>query len=237
MADGSPNQPRGRASDLGVRAASAVVMIAATALAFWAGGWVFVAFLSLLAAVLLWEWTGLVAKLAAGLFSRLVLLVVGIAYIGLAFFGFASAAMPLGMLGPVSVEGVVPFIAAIIATDIGAYFTGRFVGGPKLAPRISPNKTWAGLIGGMVASAVVFELAIWLFFGVHMFVQAFAVGALVALVAQAGDLLESGLKRRADIKDSSNLIPGHGGFLDRLDGFLAVFAAVAILVLIRAATW
>lgn len=113
------------------------------------------------------------------------------------------------------------------ATDIGAYFAGRAIGGPKLAPRLSPNKTWAGLIGGAAAAAAIGVLLAWqgrmgLFYWV-------AAGPL-AVVAQMGDLFESWLKRRSGVKDSGRLLPGHGGVLDRLDGLVPVAVLVAAAV-------
>jgi phosphatidate cytidylyltransferase len=110
---------------------------------------------------------------------------------------------------------------AIWATDIGAYAAGRSIGGPKLAPRISPGKTWAGLLGGMAGAALCGGLLA-LAFGAG-FMLAASVGAGIAVVSQLGDLFESALKRRAGVKDSGHLIPGHGGLLDRIDGL--VFAA------------
>lgn len=114
------------------------------------------------------------------------------------------------------------------ATDIGAYFAGRAIGGPKLAPTISPNKTIAGLVGGM-ASAAALGWA-WADF-TNMPELLHWVGAPLAAAAQAGDLFESWMKRRAGVKDSGTLLPGHGGFLDRLDGLapVAVLTAAAML--------
>jgi phosphatidate cytidylyltransferase len=118
--------------------------------------------------------------------------------------------------------------ALVWATDTGAYLAGRLIGGPKLAPTISPNKTWAGLGGGVAAAALVGLAAYWLLPAGNSPWLAAISGAL-ALVEQAGDLFESAAKRQAGVKDSSNLIPGHGGALDRLDGLLAVSVAVAII--------
>jgi phosphatidate cytidylyltransferase len=122
-------------------------------------------------------------------------------------------------------------IGIVWATDTAAYFAGRPIGGPKLAPRISPNKTWAGLAGGVLASAaigVVFALSTsiltpWL---------VVFISAGMAVVEQAGDLFESWVKRRFGVKDSGTLIPGHGGVLDRVDGLLAVATSVAILTML-----
>lgn len=122
-------------------------------------------------------------------------------------------------------------LIAIWATDIGAYAAGRSIGGPKLAPRISPKKTWAGLIGGMASSAL-FGWLVALAFGTARPDIALAVGAAVAVVGQAGDLFESAVKRRYNVKDSGQLIPGHGGILDRIDGLLA---AAPVLALFHAA--
>jgi phosphatidate cytidylyltransferase len=118
------------------------------------------------------------------------------------------------------------------ATDIFAYAAGRTIGGPKLAPRISPNKTWAGLGGGMIgAAAVGWLIASWFDLG-----SPFSwIGGLMGLLAQGGDLYESWLKRRAGVKDSGTILPGHGGALDRLDGLLPV--AVASLLILMAGLW
>lgn len=117
------------------------------------------------------------------------------------------------------------------ATDIFAYFAGRSIGGPKLAPRVSPNKTWAGLIGGIAGAAVVGAVAAWQF-GLAEDLPVFLwLGAPLAILAQLGDLYESREKRRHGVKDSGALIPGHGGVLDRLDGLLPV-ALATLLVLI-----
>lgn len=113
------------------------------------------------------------------------------------------------------------------ATDIFAYFAGRSIGGPKLAPRISPNKTWAGLGGGFVGAAVIGALAAWYF---NLGAPFLYVGGLMGLIAQAGDLYESWLKRRAGVKDSGTILPGHGGALDRLDGLLPVILATFLIL-------
>lgn len=120
--------------------------------------------------------------------------------------------------------------AMVWATDIGAYAFGRGIGGPKLAPRISPNKTWAGLLGGMACSAAVGAAlaGFGVLPGAGVALSAFF-GAALAVVAQAGDLFESAVKRRVGAKDSSRLIPGHGGLLDRVDGVMTA-APVALWV-------
>lgn len=122
-------------------------------------------------------------------------------------------------------------IGAIWVTDIAAFAVGRLVGGVRLAPRISPNKTWSGLIGA-VAVAAVWGLAFALWAGAQTPWLLCLLGACAAIFAQAGDLGISWVKRRFGVKDASNLIPGHGGVLDRLDGML--IAAPALVALIMA---
>ena len=121
-------------------------------------------------------------------------------------------------------------MSSVWATDIGAYFAGRAIGGPKLAPTISPSKTWAGLGGGVLAALLV-GLLLYQNLGLHIGF-ALACGPL-AVLAQLGDLFESGLKRAAGVKDSGNLIPGHGGVLDRIDGLVPVSLAAALLVAVQ----
>nr|WP_279590151.1 phosphatidate cytidylyltransferase [Rhizomicrobium palustre] len=116
------------------------------------------------------------------------------------------------------------------ATDTGALLFGRFLGGPKLAPVLSPNKTWSGALGGMAAAAVVEAIFILIMGGNPLYGAIFGVG--VAVVAHFGDLFESWVKRRFHVKDSGSMIPGHGGVLDRIDSTLATLVAVAVLVLV-----
>lgn len=128
-----------------------------------------------------------------------------------------------------SVSLLLFLLAVIWATDIGAYFTGKQLGGPKLAPGISPGKTWSGLLGGILSAVAIGCLLAWFFPFPQHFLQAAWISTLLAIVAQAGDLFESWMKRQAGMKDSSNLIPGHGGMLDRVDGF--TFSAPLLVVL------
>ncbi|HEX8579343.1 MAG TPA: phosphatidate cytidylyltransferase [Allosphingosinicella sp.] len=115
------------------------------------------------------------------------------------------------------------------STDIFAYFAGRSVGGPKLAPKISPNKTWSGLFGGMLGAAVVGGLAAY-FFGLDLLFM--VAGAPMGILAQLGDLYESKVKRRLGVKDSGSILPGHGGVLDRVDGLLPVAIATILLLIL-----
>jgi phosphatidate cytidylyltransferase len=132
--------------------------------------------------------------------------------------------------------GLLWMFAVVWATDIAAYFTGRTFGGPKLCPPISPKKTWSGFIGGVVAAALAGFLVAWVGqrYGVKLPLGLFGVAILsiiASVASQIGDLGESALKRHCGVKDSSHLIPGHGGVMDRLDGFWAVCLIVAALLL------
>jgi phosphatidate cytidylyltransferase len=147
-------------------------------------------------------------------------LLIGTAYIGIGCLAFLWLRTV-----PADARDLVFWVLAVVwATDIGAYFAGRGIGGPKLAPRISPNKTWAGLIGGALAAGLVGVVAAGLIGRDTLLLV--AGGMVLAVIAQGGDLLESWCKRRFGVKDSSHIIPGHGGILDRVDGLLAVLPVV-----------
>ncbi len=118
--------------------------------------------------------------------------------------------------------------AVIWSTDIFAFFSGKTFGGPKLAPEISPNKTWTGLAGGIVASMIIGFISAFMFRGGIFFFVFFSI--VLAIVEQASDLLESKFKRTFGVKDSGNIIPGHGGILDRLDGMMLTAPFVLFLV-------
>ncbi|MCC2662263.1 MAG: phosphatidate cytidylyltransferase [Geminicoccaceae bacterium] len=148
----------------------------------------------------------------------------GVGYIGLP----ALALLWLRALPELGFAVLLWLLIVVWTTDTAAYFAGRAIGGPRLAPAISPSKTWAGLGGGMVGAALTGALAAWLL-GSGRLLQAAGLGALLAVVAQLGDLFESGFKRAAGVKDSGALIPGHGGLLDRIDGLLFAAPALALV--------
>ena len=127
---------------------------------------------------------------------------------------------------------IILLFGVVWATDVMAYFAGRAIAGPKLWPAVSPKKTWSGAIGGAAAGVVVGSWITWLA-GLGNLATLAAVWAVLALAAEAGDLLESALKRRFGAKDASGLIPGHGGLMDRLDGFLAAVVAAMLLGVMR----
>ena len=133
-------------------------------------------------------------------------------------------------------ETIIWIMLCIWATDTGAYVVGRAAGGAKLAPRISPSKTWSGLIGGMAWAAVA-SAATGYAFGLGETIHLAVIGAALAVVGQIGDLVESAAKRSAGVKDSGTLIPGHGGLLDRVDGLIAVLVVVALVRLTVRGAW
>lgn len=207
--------------DLGVRTASGIVMVVIAVAALWAGGWIFGALALLAAAAMLWEWHGITAKMPVSDGGRIGWLTSGLVYIGL---GVTAVYMIRETLG---FQGALWLMATVWATDTGAYAAGRTIGGPKIAPWISPSKTWAGLFGGMISAGLVsWLIGRWIDSDSGLFL----LGAPMALLAQAGDFFESWMKRRAGVKDSSALIPGHGGVLDRLDGLLPVAIIIGAIV-------
>ncbi|MCC6469298.1 MAG: phosphatidate cytidylyltransferase [Alphaproteobacteria bacterium] len=150
---------------------------------------------------------------------------------GLAYIALPCASMVWLRELPAGLDLVVWLMVTVWGTDIVAYAVGRGVGGPRLAPRVSPGKTWSGLIGGMLGAGTLSALlCVWHGLGAGTAAQGFAAGMVLAVVAQGGDLFESALKRRYGRKDSGRLIPGHGGVLDRLDGMLAAAPVMAALV-------
>lgn len=196
-------------TDLGVRTATAALLVAIALLAVVQGGTIFAVFVALVATVMFYEWSRLVRGWG----------------LGWQVAGFVYALLPalaLLWLRERDAQGLELLVWVLIitwATDIGAYFAGRSFGKRKLAPAISPNKTVEGLIGGIAAAA--------LFGGLWVFLTGlggalYLAAPLFAVLAQAGDLFESWMKRRAGVKDSGTWLPGHGGLLDRLDGMVPV---------------
>jgi phosphatidate cytidylyltransferase len=150
-------------------------------------------------------------------------------------FCYAAAAQLASVL--VRFDAVAGFAALIMVllvvwvTDIGGYFAGRGIGGPKLWPRVSPKKTWAGAFGGFVASLAV--AGVMASSGLGRMAPLLLLGAVLSVSSQLGDLFESAVKRRFGVKDSSHIIPGHGGLLDRLDGFVAAIVLAALIGTLR----
>ena len=150
----------------------------------------------------------------------------GVLYVGLGYCALLRLRQGTAVTG---MQDVLFVLFVVWANDVGAYAAGRLFGGPKMAPRLSPGKTWSGASGGLLAGAAAgFAVSAWFGANTAGQYQAEAVAVVLAVCAQAGDLLESALKRQSGKKDSSKLIPGHGGVLDRVDGLLAAASAAAI---------
>jgi phosphatidate cytidylyltransferase len=257
MAGSDVQRPAGvRLGDLAPRIVVGVALIVLALAADWAGGWAFNALVTVATMLAFGEWcamhgcgggtraTGLAALAAVALLAGLAFPVVALVLIavtaavlvavdrlgagGVLYAGLPAVALIWLRQLPQGAELVIWTLAMVWATDICAYFAGRLIGGPRIAPAISPSKTWAGLAGGMIgagATAAVLADALGLQPGKALAALA---GALLAIVAQVGDFFESHLKRRAGVKDSSNLLPGHGGVMDRLDGVIPVVVIVAL---------
>ncbi|HLG82131.1 MAG TPA: phosphatidate cytidylyltransferase [Bradyrhizobium sp.] len=153
--------------------------------------------------------------------------VAGFLYAGSALF----AALSLRADQQMGFAALVFVLLVVWATDIGGYFAGRGIGGPKLWPRVSPNKTWAGAVGGFVGSLAV--AAGFAASGIGRLVPLLILGGVLSVAGQLGDLFESAVKRRFGVKDSSHIIPGHGGLMDRLDSLVAVLVLAAIFGFVR----
>lgn len=244
-------------SDLPVRIASATVLAIFALIGAMLGGWAAAIVLGIVTAIVHLEWASLTdrspwptAVFTAGLVIALAMITLGFVDGGLIIIGLAVAAAaltidlwrPIGVayaallgaglllirLGPDGLAGVLLVLVVVWATDTGAYVAGKLIGGAKLWPAVSPGKTWAGAIGGL-AAGVVGGLIVAAFLGATPGAQLAVVVAGLSLAAQAGDLFESWIKRRFGAKDSSQLVPGHGGLMDRVDGL--VFATgFALLV-------
>jgi phosphatidate cytidylyltransferase len=206
-----------RWADLRLRVLSAAILAPCALGCLWVGGWL---------------WTALVAAGTIGMFAEWMAMVRGrVAWLrvaGVPYVGLAALALVWLRFDPASGRQNVLFLVLMVwASDIGAYLVGRLAGGPKLAPSISPGKTWSGAVGG-VAVAVAVGCAM----AGGPTGSVIVVAVALSVVSQLGDLLESALKRRFGVKDSGRLIPGHGGLLDRLDGMLTAAPAAALLAVV-----
>jgi phosphatidate cytidylyltransferase len=236
-----------RNADLPRRLVTALVMLVVSGTALWMGGMAWTVFVLIIGIGVWFEWNALVLQFTQPGRTRTVWQSSGAVYCGI-----ASAILIQVRLEPAGVAIVLLMVGAVIGTDVGAYFLGRALGGPKIAPRISPSKTWAGLLGGVIGATLV----IWLVLANAARILAaspgaeltavdvgqnplmvLAIGAAVAVVAQVGDFFESGMKRAAGVKDSGKLLPGHGGLFDRVDGLLAVLVVFGtIFIIVRLST-
>lgn len=191
-------------------------------LIYW-GGWPFIFLLAVFFVLSNQEWFDIARQLPA----KTILYPLGVLYLTFCFYCFYKVGIDK------SIDALV-LLVLVACSDIGAYFWGKTIGGPKLLKAISPNKTWAGLFGAMITPAIVLVLAEMFFLDVggyasdkHMLF--FVFGALIGLCGQVGDMLESYIKRQAGVKDSGVILPGHGGVLDRIDSLLLAAPAFMLL--------
>jgi phosphatidate cytidylyltransferase len=251
--------------NLVMRVAAAAVLAPLAIAITYAGGWLWLGFVTLVAIGLYVEWLTIVgARTPSATAAGVMALFGGAVWLGLDHVGAAYVFVALGVVVPAllsphrrgwaALGGCYAFAALIASvavrldpvwgftalmfvllivwvTDIGGYFAGRGIGGPKLWPRVSPKKTWAGAIGGFAASLMV--AAGFAAFGFGKTLPLLLLGAVLSIGSQLGDLFESAVKRRFGVKDSSHIIPGHGGLLDRLDGFVAAVVLAAIFGFLR----
>lgn len=205
----------GQLSTLQKRVLSAAIAGPVTLLIIISGGWPFLALIAAGTVISLFEFVQMERKDPHFLRN----MPFWVVYTLLCSYAFIQLRLefPLGLFF------VLALMLMVWACDIGAYFTGKTIGGPKMAPILSPNKTWAGLMGGMVCSGLVlmgFDMMKDVFSANPMTV--FLTGWILGAVGQAGDLLISSIKRRVGVKDTGHILPGHGGLLDRIDALLLV---------------
>ena len=225
MADSDPAAAH---SNLALRVVSSAVLAPLALIAAWLGGLPFAVFWTVAASIVLWEWARLVKGAQVEGTAVAWWLVAGIAYAGVLVFAPIVLRQD-AVLGFVAIG----FLFAVVwVTDIAAYFAGRALGGPKLWSAVSPKKTWSGALGGLLGGAAAGLLVVKIA-GLAIAPGLVLVALALSVVSQGGDLLESAIKRRFDAKDASQLIPGHGGLMDRLDGFLTAAAAAVMVGLLR----
>lgn len=253
--------PAGRWDDLKKRVLSALVMVVVGAFEIWVGGPPFDAFAILVTGLMVWElagmtapWKGLSPKLlgavAAAALAAVLLIGTQLSPLLLAGPGalflltdrrdrvlaalYAQMIMVSGY-GLVSlrietgISAIVWIIAVVVASDVLGYFAGRILGGPKFWPKVSPKKTWSGTVAGWIGAALVGLAYVWVAGSDWLLVP---VSVLVAFAGQLGDIAESWIKRRAGVKDASNLIPGHGGVLDRFDALIGAVVGTLVFGLV-----
>jgi len=196
----------------------------------WFGGWPFVLFWALAACIVLWEWTQLMTRSrnTVSYTDFLIWMIAGFLYAGVLLL----APIILRRDPALGFVAILFLFAVVWGTDIAAYFAGRALGGPKLWAAVSPNKTWSGALGGALGGVVAALLVVTVA-GLVIAPMLVLVALVLSIASQAGDLLESALKRQFGAKDASDLIPGHGGLMDRLDGFLTAVLAAVMVGLLR----
>ena len=219
----------GQTKNLTLRIISSAVLAPLAIAAAYFGGWPFRLFWIAAAIGVFYEWMQLVAQPSDGFaLRRPGWIMAGIVYSAL----LMAAPVLLREDAEYGFIAILMLFAIVWGTDIVGYFVGRAVGGPKLAPAISPNKTWSGAIAGAIA-AIAGAIMVVVYSGLRPSLTLAMISLVLSACSQAGDLLESKLKRMFGAKDAGSLIPGHGGLMDRLDGFWAAAVAAALFGVLR----
>jgi phosphatidate cytidylyltransferase len=253
----------GRWSDFWTRLASALILGPVALVALWQGGLAWDMLIAVVVSGLGGEW-GRLAGLRSPLVLPVFMLIIWLTALTLGFFPallavsaltlltvmlfgrFAAAGIPYAGIGGLALlwlrlqpeyglQDTLFLVAVVWGTDIGAYLVGRVLGGAKMAPKISPGKTWSGATGGLLIGGLCGAMLTGSFHGTAL--PALLPAFLLSICAQAGDLLESAIKRHLGVKDSGTTIPGHGGLFDRVDGFLAAAPLAALLALCAQGGW
>ena len=228
MVGSEASVPKPGPSNLTLRWISSLILAPLVLAITWYGGWPFVALWTIAACIVLWEWSMLVRSGGPSPVAFVGWMIAGLAYAAV----LAVAPAILRADAALGFVAIVFLFAIVWSTDVFAYFAGRALGGPKLMPAVSPKKTWSGTAGGTLG-AVASGLIVVKAAGLQVSVAVAAVALMLSVVSQAGDLLESAVKRRFNAKDAGHLIPGHGGLMDRLDGFLTAVLAATLVGLLR----
>lgn len=218
-------------TDLKIRTISAVILVLAAFFCVWYGSFLILLMMSAFAYIGIKEWMDLTQNSNYSKSAKQKWFGYGVLYVGwacvailLVRYSENSPAYPDVDLGFTAACWV---ISIAMATDVGAYFAGRFIGGPKVAPSISPNKTWAGVIGGVIV-AILFTSMVLFFCGFLVNSSIIKLTIVFSLIGQAGDFFESSVKRRFEVKDTGSFLPGHGGLLDRMDGQIFIMIASGV---------
>lgn len=244
--------------DLKIRLLSAIVMIVVGLSAIWMGGLAFLALLAIVGGLMIWELARMLAPKVSSAKIILLAIIAGVSVLRVGYdtqlislvslliapaiglvllphhrglFAIYATAILFAISGLFwlrldGLEATIWLVLVVVGSDVGGYFAGRIFGGPKIAPKISPKKTWSGTLGGWLLAAMIgVGFVFWAGAGSALIL----ISVLVAIAAQIGDVVESAVKRLSKIKDSSNLIPGHGGFLDRFDAMIG--ASLFVLVI------
>lgn len=251
--------PSDRWADLRPRLMSAVVMLAVGVVEIWLGGWPFLALSVALVSVMIWELAAMTGRAAGRRMALMLAALAALAFVAdegwpslpswwvippvMLAFGLTPRLHPVAsalMAGAIMVAGhglfvlrdeagtaaILWLIGVVIASDVMGYFAGRILGGPKFWPAISPKKTWSGTVAGWIGATAVGAAFVLAGHGAPLLI---VLSPFVAFAGQMGDIAESWIKRRTGVKDSSHLIPGHGGVMDRFDALCGAMVAVMIL--------